>query len=166
MKIQFDLEKFQGKLTQIAKSAYPESGALKSSIKVEITGGDTGDLIEISFNNYGLFQDAGVKGVFNSENSSGRGYDGRVFQYKNTTKVFKSKAKKQNKEKKNEPRLVPVGGDLAFGARLNIRKFGIPAKPWIAKMLQNLSDEVAKEIEMELPPAIEKEIAKLLGQIK
>ena len=60
----------------------------------------------------------------------------------------------------------PVGGNLPYGARVNIRKFGIPAKPWIAKMLRSLEQEIAKEIEIELPDFIEAEIARLIGTIK
>ena len=64
-------------------------------------------------------------------------------------------------------RPTPVGGNLKeWGARVNIRKFGIPAKPWIAKMLTSLSDQIAKDIEITLPPQIEAEVAKLLGSIK
>ena len=152
MKVEFDIKKFEGRLTSVAQAAYPESGDLKSSIKVEVTGEEGGDLIQITFNNYGLFQDAGVQGAFGTKHPSGKGYNGRVFKYKPVLDKFK--------------RPAPVGGKLPYGAKVNIRKFGIPAKPWIARMIQNISEEVAKDIEMTLPPAIEKEIAQLLGQIK
>lgn len=152
MKVEFDIKKFEGRLTSVAQAAYPEAGALKSSIKVEVTGAEGGDLILISFNNYGLFQDAGVQGAFGTKHPSGKGYDKKVFKYKAT------------KDKFGRP--APVGGHLPYGAKVNIRKFGIPAKPWIAKMIQNISEEVAKDIELTLPPAIEEQIAQLLGQIK
>jgi hypothetical protein len=148
MEINLNLEKFSDKLTQIAQASYPESGNLKSSIRVSVTE----DQIVISFANYGLFQDGGVQGAFGTRNPSGRGYDKRIFQYKKETDRF--------------GRPKPVGGNLPYGARVNIRKFGIPAKPWIAKMLNNLSDEIAKEIEIELPAFIEAEIARLIGTIK
>jgi hypothetical protein len=149
MKIDLKLDQLSQQLTNVAQDAYPKTGALKSSIKVEIID----DSIVISFNNYGLFQDAGVKGVLPSRNSSGQGFDKKVFQYK---EVFSIKRKT----------LVPVGGNLPWGARVNIRKFGIPAKPWIARMITSLSDQIAKDIEITLPPQIEAEVAKLLGSIK
>ena len=148
MEINLNLEKYSANLTKIAQASYPESGNLKSSIRVSIQDNE----ILISFANYGLFQDGGVQGAFGSRNASGRGYDKRVFQYK--------------KERDRFGRPTPVGGNLPYGARVNIRKFGIPAKPWIAKMLNALSDEIAKEIEIELPAFIEAEIARLLGTIK
>jgi hypothetical protein len=149
MEVNLKLDQFSQQLTNVAQDAYPKTGALKSSIKVEVTE----DNIVISFNNYGLFQDAGVKGVFASRNSSGQGFDKKVFQYK---EVFSIKRKT----------LVPVGGNLPWGARVNIRKFGIPAKPWIARMITNISDQIAKDVEITLPPQIEAEIVKLLGSIK
>ena len=149
MKVNLKLDQFSQQLTAVAQQAYPESGALKSSIKVEITEDD----IVISFNNYGLFQDAGVQGAFGTKNPSGRGYSKEIFKYKAT------------KDKFGRP--APVGGNLKeWGARVNIRKFGIPAKPWIAKMLTSLSDQIGKDIEITLPPQIEAEIVKLLGSIK
>ena len=152
MKIDLKLDQLSSQLTQTAQQSYQgpmKSGALRSSIKVDITE----ETVSITFKNYGLFQDAGVKGVFSSRNSSGQGYDKKIYQYK---EVFSIKRKT----------LVPVGGNLPWGARVNIRKFGIPAKPWIAKMLTSLSDQIAKDIEITLPPQIEAEVAKLLGSIK
>ena len=148
MKIDLKLDQLSSQLTQTAQQAYPESGTLKSSIKVEVTEND----IVISFKNYGLFQDAGVQGAFGTKNPSGRGYDKTIFRYK------------AKKDKFGRP--APVGGDLPWGARVNIRKFGIPAKPWIARMITSLSDQIAKDIEITLPPQIEAEVAKLLGSIK
>jgi hypothetical protein len=149
MKIDLKLDQLSSQLTQTAQQAYPESGALKSSIKVEVTGDD----IVISFKNYGLFQDAGVQGAFGTKHPSGQGYNKTIFRYKPTKDRF--------------GRPTPVGGNLKeWGARVNIRKFGIPAKPWIAKMLTSLSDQIAKDIEITLPPQIEAEVAKLLGSIK
>ena len=92
-----------------------------------------------------------------TKHPSGQGYNKKVFGYKETTDKF--------------GRPAPIGkfpytGPLSYGARVNIRKFGIPAKPWISKMIQNLSKEIAKDIEITLPPQIESEIAKLLGTIK
>ncbi len=145
MEINVPLEKYSNKLTQIAQASYPESGNLKSSIRVSIEGNE----ITISFANYGLFQDGGVKGVLSG--MSGQGFNKVVYDYEDKRGKFGFK---------------PVGGNLPYAARVNIRKFGIPAKPWIAKMLNNLSEEIAKEIEIELPPFIEAEIARLIGTIK
>ncbi len=148
------LDKLSSKLTQIAQDSYPKSGALKSSIKVTIQDKD----IKISFNEYGLYQDGGVKGAFgNAGNNSGQGYNKSIFKYKPT------------KDKFGRPAPIgkfPYTGPLSYGARVNIRKFGIPAKPWIAKMLNSLTEEIVKDIELTLPPIIEKEIATLLAQIK
>ena len=151
MEINLGLEKYSSKLTQIAQASYPESGNLKSSIRVSITE----DEVVISFANYGLYQDGGVKGVLSG--LSGQGFNKVTYNYKNKRDKF--------------GRLKPVGkfpytGPLSYGARVNIRKFGIPAKPWISKMLNNLSQEIAKEIEFELPDFIEGEIARLIGTIK
>jgi hypothetical protein len=148
MKIGLNLEKLSQQLTNVAQQAYPESGALKSSIKVEVTK----DNVVISFLNYGLFQDAGVQGAFGTKNPSGRGYSKEIFKYK------------AKKDKFGRP--APVGGNLNWGARVNIRKFGIPAKPWIAKMITNISEEVAKDSEINLNPQIEFAIVKLLESIK
>lgn len=148
MQIDLNLEQISQKLTAVAQQAYPESGSLKSSIKVTATE----DTITITFKNYGLFQDAGVQGAFGTKYPSGQGYNKEVFKYK------------AKKDRFGRP--TPVGGDLPWGARVNIRKFGIPAKPWIAKMINNISEEVVKEIEITLPPQLEAEIAKLLGTIK
>ena len=145
MEINLGLEKYSDKLTQIAQASYPESGNLKSSIRVSITDNE----VVISFANYGLFQDGGVKGVLSG--MSGQGFNGVSYQYK---------------DKKGKFGFKPVGGNLPYGARVNIRKFGIPAKPWIAKMLRSLEQEIAKEIEIELPDFIEAEIARLIGTIK
>jgi len=156
MEIKLDLEKYAGKLTQIAQEAPKpfsgrSTGALKSSIKVEITGGEEGDLISITFNNYGLFVDAGVKGT--KSGSSGKGFNGKNYQYK---EVFGIKSRS----------LLPVGGPLPWGARVNIRKFGIEAKPWIQNMINAITEEMGKDIASDLPPIIEKQIAELLSTIK
>lgn len=149
MEITLGLKQISDKLTKIAQQAYPEPGKLKSSIKVTVTEEE----VIISFANYGLFQDGGVQGAFGTTIfPSGQGYDKRIFKYKPTKDRF--------------GRPAPVGGNLSYGARVNIRKFGIPAKPWIAKMLNNLSTEIANQIEITLPKYIETEIAKLLGTIK
>ena len=148
MEINLKLDQFSQQLTDVAQKAYPESGPLKGSIKVEVTE----DNIVISFLNYGLFQDAGVQGAFGTKHPSGRGYSKEIFRYK------------AKKDKFGRP--APVGGNLTWGARVNIRKFGIPAKPWIARMITNISDQIAKDIEITLPPQIEAEIVKLLGSIK
>jgi hypothetical protein len=161
MEVNLKLDQFSQQLTNVAQQAYPESGKLKSSIKVEVTEDD----IIISFLNYGLFQDAGVQGAFGTKHPSGQGFNKEVFKYKPITKVFKTKGKNKDK-KQGKARPVPVGGDLSFGARVNIRKFGIPAKPWIARMITNISDQAGKDIEITLPPQIEAEIVKLLGSIK
>lgn len=149
------LDKLSSKLTQIAQDSYPQSGALKSSIKVTITDTE----VKISFNQYGLYQDGGVKGAFgNAGNNSGRGYNKRIFKYKPT------------KDKFGRP--APVGGMFSsdkkadYAIRVSIRKFGIPAKPWIAKMLNSITEEIVKDIEITLPPIIEKEIVTLLAQLK
>jgi hypothetical protein len=148
MEVNFNLDKLSQQLTTVAQQAYPESGSLKSSIKVTTTE----DTITITFKNYGLFQDAGVQGAFGTKNPSGRGYSKEIFKYK------------AKKDKFGRP--APVGGNLNWGARVNIRKFGIPAKPWIARMITNISDQIAKDIEITLPPQIEAEIVKLIGSIK
>ena len=149
MKIDLKLDQLSQQLTNVAQDAYPEAGPLKSSIKVEVTDND----IVISFKNYGLFQDAGVQGAFGTKHPSGRGYSKEIFRYKAT------------KDKFGRP--TPVGGNLKdWGARVNIRKFGIPAKPWIARMITNISDQIAKDIEITLPAQIEAEIVKLIGSIK
>lgn len=148
MKVDLKLDQLSSSLTKTAQDAYPKTGTLKSSIKVTVTEDD----VVIAFANYGLFQDAGVQGAFGTKHPSGGGFTKGVFKYKAKTDKF--------------GRPAPVGGDLPWGARVNIRKFGIPAKPWIAKMLTNISDAISKNVEITLPPQIEAEVAKLLGSIK
>lgn len=149
MQLKVKLDQLSSTLTKVAQDAYPKAGRLKSSIKVEIKDDD----ITISFENYGLAQDSGVQGAFGeSRHPSGQGYNKWVAKYKPV------------KDKFGRP--APVGGPLSWGARVNIRKFGIPARPWIAKMISNIEAQIAKDIEVTLPPQIEQTIAKLLGTIK
>lgn len=155
MEIQFDISRFEDKLTAAAKASvtrFGSSSALKNSVKVDVKDTDDGAKLFITFNNYGLFIDAGVVGA-NGGNASGRGYFGTTYRYK---RVFGVKSRS----------LVPVGGDLPFGARVKIRKFGIAAKPWIQKMVDAVSEELVKDIELNLPPIIEERIVSLLAQLK
>jgi hypothetical protein len=169
MSIDFDLTKYQAKLTQIAQQADKPfkrpTGALQNSIRVEITGTEQGELISIKFNEYGLYVDAGVEGAFGTKHQSGKGYNKKVFKYEPITKVFKRKGGQEPKEGA-KARPVPVGGSLYFGARVNIRKFGIPARPWIQNMLTALQQELEREITNDLPPIIENKITELLAQLK
>jgi hypothetical protein len=155
MEIKLDLQKYAQKLTKVAQEAPKPfsgraTGALRNSIKVEITGSAEGDLISIRFNNYGLFVDSGVRGTIGG--NTGQGYNKTSYGYKDKRDRF--------------GRPAPVGGSLPWGARVNIRKFGIPAKPWIQNMLNAITEEIARDIELELPPIIENQIAQLLSTIK
>jgi hypothetical protein len=155
MDLEFDITRFQDKLTAAARASVTRFGsgsALKNSVQVITRETPDGAKIFISFNNYGLYIDAGVVGA-NGGNASGRGYFGTTYRYK---RVFGVKSKS----------LVPVGGDLPFGARVKIRKFGIAAKPWIQKMVDSVSEELVKDIELTLPPIIEERIVSLLAQLK
>jgi hypothetical protein len=117
MKVNLKLDQFSQQLTAVAQQAYPESGALKSSIKVEVTEDD----IVISFKTTVCFRTPEFK----------EHLELRIHLAEGTAK--RSLDTKQRRDKFGRP--APVGGNLNWGARVNIRKFGIPAKPWIARMI-------------------------------
>jgi len=158
--IEFSLEQFEQGLTNTAQTAVRQfgtksTGALKSSVKVEITGKGSEELVSISFNNYGLFIDAGVDGAESTgAGKTGKGYFGTSYKYKPTMM-------------KKRPKLfAPVGGKLPFLARIHIRRFGINAKPWIQQVVDAVNEQLVDDIEFILPKQIESQVVEILKQIK
>lgn len=84
-----------------------DTGALKNSIRAEVRG--SGE-IAVIYNRYGAYQDLGVNGVERSY--------GAPFNYTNSVNRFGN--------------LNPVGGGLPWGARVNIRKFGLKPQYWLS----------------------------------
>jgi len=107
-------EEFQNILRSIADSlvrfykgrAPVDTGALRDSIRAEVRS--SGE-IAVIYNQYGAYQDLGVNGTQRSY--------GSPFTFKDV--------------RTNKGVLAPVGGDLPFGARVNIRKFGLRPKYWL-----------------------------------
>jgi hypothetical protein len=102
------LNVFGTKLVQYLKQRAPvDTGALRDSI----TYGVDSDGLVISYLQYGVYQDLGVRGVVSSNKAP------------NSPFSFKEKRTRFGA-------LSPVGGDLPYGARVNIRKFGLTATGW------------------------------------
>lgn len=112
------LNVFGTKLVQYLKERAPrKTGALRDSI----TYGVDEDGLVISYLEYGVYQDLGVRGVVSSNKAP------------NSPFSFKEKRTKYGT-------LAPVGGNLSsyvigdddyeYGIRVNIRKFGLRATGW------------------------------------
>jgi len=135
-----DLSKIEAKLTQVAKDAKKpwvsrSSDGLKSSIRVKVNESSTEETINISFNNYGLFLDAGVKGRLGGISQAG------FFGVKQQAYSFKRAPKK-------EPKVKPYP---TYG-------LGIAPRPWVQAMVDAITEEVVNYEEQELPKQIKDKI--------
>lgn len=138
--LETDLSKIEAKLTQVAKDAKKpwisrSSDGLKSSIRVRINDASTEDTITVSFNNYGLFLDAGVKGRLGGTTQAG------FFGVKEQPYEFKIAPKR-------EPKVKPYP---TYG-------LGIAPRPWVKSMVDAITKEVVKYEEQELPKQIKDKI--------
>jgi len=139
--LETDLSKIEAKLTQVAKDAKKpwisrSSDGLKSSIRVRINDASTEDTITVSFNNYGLFLDAGVKGRLGGTTQAGFfGVKEQPYEFKRTPKT-------------------------PLGEREPYRNYGlgIAPRPWVKSMVDAITKEVVKYEEQELPKQIKDKI--------
>ena len=113
-----------------------DSGALQKSIRAEVR--DDGQ-IAIIYNRYGAYQDLGVNGLERRW--------GSPFSFSNSRNRF------------GNPN--PVGGDLPWGARVNIRKFGIRPQYWASGPdgIPLINPQATQILEEELASAIEQFVA-------
>jgi hypothetical protein len=106
----FSMRDFADALIAYYKSEAPEdTGALRNSIRAEVK--PDGE-ISIIYLRYGAYQDLGVRGVVSSDKAPNS-----PFQFKDKRTRFGA--------------LSPVGGNLSYGARVNIRKLGLSAQNWL-----------------------------------
>jgi len=140
------LEKIADQLTGIAKSTPKpwdnQKGVLNSSIEVSVEQDKDGEqTIVLSFRNYGLFLDAGVKG------RTGLGVtQAGFFGIKEEPYSFK-------RVPKREPLRKPYP---TYG-------FGIAPRPWIQNVVDALTEEILDFEKVNLPQEIKQ---KLVGQLK
>lgn len=145
MEIELNLERIQERLTQVAKNTKKpwtsrSADGLLNSIKVSVLQKEEGETILISFKNYGLFLDAGVKGRFGGISQAG------FFGTKEPAYSFKRQPKRELKR-------PPYPG---YG-------YGITPRPWVKTMVDALTQEIVAFEEAELPKQIKD---KLLQDIK
>jgi hypothetical protein len=157
-KFSLQLDKITGQLTQTAKDVPTSNptgkpwknvgGTLNNSIKVSTEKAGKEDVLVLSFRNYGLYLDSGVNGTLSSILPSRRS----LFSPGNfLDKTF------------GDGRVSPVGGKLSFGARVNIRKFGIAPRPWIRNVIDALTEEILDFEKVNMPQQIREQ---LVDQLK
>jgi hypothetical protein len=139
--IDTNLQSLESKLTSVARDAKKpwvsrSADGLKSSIRVRINESSTEDTITISFSNYGLFLDAGVKGRL-GKGVSQAGFFG-----------VKEKPYQFRKAPKRELKKEPYPGYL----------MGIAPRPWVKSMVDAITKEVIKYEEENLPKEIKDKI--------
>ena len=139
------LEKIADQLTTIAQTTpkpwMNQKGVLNSSIEVSVEQDKDGEqIIVLSFRNYGLFLDAGVKGRFGGISQAG------FFGVKEPAYSFK-------RIPKREPKKAPY---LNYG-------FGIAPRPWIQKVVDAMTEEILDFEKVNLPQEIKQ---KLVDQLK
>jgi hypothetical protein len=139
------LEKIADQLTGTAQATPKpwnrQTGVLNSSIEVSVEQDKDGEqTIVLSFKNYGLFLDAGVKGRLGGLSQAG------FFGTKVDAYSFK-------RIPKREPKKPPY---LDYG-------FGIAPKPWIQNVIDALTEEILDFEKVNLPQEIKQ---KLVEQLK
>jgi hypothetical protein len=110
-----------------------------NSIKVEVGGTEDEPEYILSFNNYGLFLDAGVQGKLGGR--SGAGYDGTLYKFDGKVNLTVPKTPK------------PGSG------------FGIAPRPWIANAIDAITKAAAEGFETQLSAEIEKSIVQTIENI-
>lgn len=147
--LQFSLNDYTNILTAVAKESLLASpvqtrtGRLLNSLQVTVGGTVENPKYILTFEDYGLFLDEGVTGTL--DGITGQGYLGLQFKYSGRFKM--------------------TGGDLPYGARTNIYKFGLKPKPWLQKTMDAVSAMAAERIETDLPEDIANEIANMINAI-
>ena len=117
-------EEFNSLLTVVAQEELLRSpiksrtGRLLNSIEVFASGTPDDPYYELKFADYGLFLDEGVAGTLGGV--SGQGAQDLQYKYSGRYKM--------------------IGGNLPYGARTNIYKFGLKPRPWV----QNAANAVAQ----------------------
>lgn len=139
------LEKIANQLTETAQTTPKpwnnQKGVLNSSIEVSVEQDKDGEqTIVLSFRNYGLFLDAGVKGRLGGLSQAG------FFGTKEQAYSFK-------RVPKREPLRKPYP---TYG-------FGIAPRPWIQNVVDALTEEILDFEKVNLPQEIKQ---KLVGQLK
>jgi len=109
------------------------TGALLNSIDLIVEEGSEGDTYRLVFNDYGLFLDEGVQGTLSGR--TGGGAQGLQFRFSGRFRM--------------------IGGDLPYGARTNIYKFGLEPRPWIYNAITNMVNAATEAIENDLVDDIE-----------
>lgn len=146
MEITLNKEEYTNLLRVVAQEALiaspikRQTGALLNSVQVTVNE----DGYVLSFNDYGLFLDEGVRGTLRGV--SGQGFIGQTFAFSGKFKM--------------------IGGNLPIGARVNIYKFGITPRPWVEEAINNIEKAAAAAIELEITEEIEETLVntiKFLG---
>lgn len=140
--ITLDLDQYTNLLRVLAQEALTRSGikrqtgSLYNSVQVTVTE----EGYKLTFNDYGLFLDEGVRGTISGV--SGQGFIGQDFSFTGRFKM--------------------IGGNLPYGVRTNIYKFGITPRPWIEDAIKLIEDAVVVGIEEQLAPEIEEAVVNSL----
>ncbi len=147
MEITLDLRKIEERLTGIAQSSKKTwvpgpNNALNSSIRVSLSPDSETQFVTVSFKNYGLYLDAGVKGRFGGVTQAG------YFGTKKEPYSFKRVPKKELKK-------APYVG---YG-------YGIAPRPWIKTMMEALTKEIVEFEKGYLPLQIKEKILKDLKDV-
>ena len=149
MQVELDPYEFQNLLTVIAQEELNKSGikqqtgSLFRSCQVTVEGTAEEPVYVLEFNDYGLFLDAGVQGTLSGR--TGAGYDGQSYRYSGQFKM--------------------IGGNLPYGARVNIYKFGIEPRPWVQNAIDAIADAAAAGFEQQLTPEIEEVIVRTIESV-
>jgi hypothetical protein len=134
-----DKEQYNDILTQAALKAYDQSGIKNKSGKlrrsIQVT--TTQDGFQLTFENYGLYQDSGVKGTVSG--TTGLGWNNARFSF--------------------NPDKEAIGGILPIAARIKIHEEGIIPKPWIDKAIEYITETAAVELGIDIAKNIEKKFS-------
>jgi len=150
MLIKLNLEDYTNLLRTAAMEALANSpvgrrtGALMNSIRVTVEGTEEDPIYNLTFNDYGLFLDEGVQGTLGG--STAGGFQGLAFKYSGAFKM--------------------IGGNLPYGARRNIYKFGLKPRPWVQSAVDAIGQMAAMSIERDLPKEIEDEIVRTINSLQ
>ena len=134
MNVVLEPEEFNNLLTQVAQEELRRSpiksrtGQLLNSVRVTAKGTVDEPYYDLEFADYGLFLDEGVAGTLSGV--SGQGYQGLTYRYSGRYKM--------------------IGGNLPYGARVNIYKFGLKPRPWVQSAMDAITQAGAMAIEQQV----------------